>query len=904
MLLLLFTTCSTQKNTWSTRHYHELNTRYNVHFNGNEAYKQGIKQIKNGHKDDLSQLLPMYQISNHGLGKSASGSMDRAIEKSRAAIKKHSIRVKPKNKPNSKSKSSYKDFYNKEEFNPFMDDVFMLMANAQFHKADFESCASSCSYIMRHFNSDKITHDKAAILLARSYTELGWYYEAEKTLADINNTELTKSLTGEFSAANADFLLRKKMYNEAVPFLKIAIDKCKDKKQKTRWLYLLGQIFQLTGNKSEAGKIFSQIPGKNPPYEMELSSRIRLTEVYQGSNTKKPLKKLLRLSKSDKNKDYLDQIYYALGNLYLLEKDTTKALENFHLSLNKSTQNGPHKLKTLLALGDFYYKNENFIKAGPCYADAATILKKEDERSEQAFLRNDILKELAPPLQNIYVEDSLQALAKLPKKELDKIIDKLVKDAEKKAKEESRAKNAAEALNANSQLNQGNKQSNTPKTPEIQDPNNKNWYFFNPSTVSKGLSEFQNKWGKRALADDWRRNNKSSPFEQNITSNLPEEQVVQEDSTEAVADFSEGAEDPVNPNFYLKNIPFTEEQLKVSNEKIAEGLFTSGVIFRDKMENNKLAMKQFKTLESRFSENKNLETAWYYTYLISKQDKEDDTAEKARVKLLETFPESKYAKRLADTFFVENLKIMYKYQDSIFASYYNDFTENKADSIFKTAENVRQKYPLTGLMPRFGFLEAIEHGRTGNAEEFFRILTDLNKDYPEHALNPVIKQMLAFWESGRRPAISKGYKSLLSVDSLSTGDTENIQDSLINKLIFEPKSPHIVMISYDADSTNVNRLMFDVALYNFTTFLIRDYEISVGNVGKMDVLLIQGFEDSDEAIRYHSTINFQDEDPEKKYKGSKIYIVSTKNLQILMQGLNTDLYQEFFNKNYKFKKSD
>jgi len=904
MLLLVFTTCSTQKNTWSTRHYHELNTRYNVHFNGNEAYKQGIKQIKNGHKEDFSQLLPMYQISNHGLGKAASGSMDRAIEKSRDAIKKHSIRVKPKNKPDSKSKASYKEFYNREEFNPFMDDVFMLMANSQFHKADFESSASTCSYIMRHFKSDKLTHDKAAILLARSYTELGWYYEAEKVLSDINNTELTKSLTGEFSAANADFLLRRKMYNEAIPFLKIAINRCNDKKQKTRWLYLLGQLYQLTGNKSEAGTTFSQIPGKNPPYEMELSSRIRLTEVYQGSNSKKPLKKLLRLSKSDKNKDYLDQIYYALGNLYLIEKDTTKALENFHLSLSKSTQNGPHKLKTLLALGDFYYRNENFIKAGPCYADAATIIKKEDERAEQALLRNDILKNLVSPLQTIHEEDSLQALAKLPKKELDKIIDKLVEDAKKKAKEEARAKNTADALNANTQLNQGNKQTDIPKTPEIQDPNNRSWYFYNPATVSKGLAEFQNKWGKRALTDDWRRNNKTSPFEQNISNTQPDVQEAKEDSTELVVDFTEGAEDPVNPNFYLKNIPFTEDQLNTSNEKIAEGLFASGIIFRDKMENNRLAMKQFKMLESRFADNKNLETAWYYSYLISKQEKDETTAENSRTKLLETFPESKYAMRLIDSMFIENLKIMYKYQDSIYARYYNHFTDNKADSIFKTAENIRSKYPLTGLMPRFSFLEAIEHGRTGNAEEFHRILTDLNKEYPEHELNPVIKQMIAFWESGRRPAISKGYKSLLTVDSLSTEIDENNQDSLINKLTYDPKSPHIVLIAYRADSTNINRLMFDVALYNFTTFLIRDYDLSLGNVGKMDVLLVQGFEDADEALRYRSTINFQDEEPEKKYKESKIIIVSAKNIQILMQGLNMELYQEFFEKNYKFLKSD
>jgi len=298
LLLMFLTSCSTQKNTWSSRHFHELNTRYNVHFNGSEAYKQGLKQIKSSHKEDFSKLLPVYKVSNHENAKSTASSMDRAIEKCQTAIKKHSIRVKPKKKANSKSKESYKRFYNKEEFNPFMDDVFLLMANAQFHKADFESASSTCSYIMRHFVTDKVTYDKAAILLARSYTELDWIYEAENILSNLNNESLTPSLTGDFSAAYADFLIKKKKYPEAIPYLKIALDKTRKKDEKSRWSYLLGQLYQETGKRAEANKLFGSIPGKNPPYEMEISARIQQTEVYPETNPAKPLKKLRKLSRS------------------------------------------------------------------------------------------------------------------------------------------------------------------------------------------------------------------------------------------------------------------------------------------------------------------------------------------------------------------------------------------------------------------------------------------------------------------------------------------------------------------------------------------------------------------------------------------------------------------------------
>ena len=914
LLLIFFTACSTQKNTWSTRHFHEINTRFNVHFNGNEAYKQGIKQLNNSHKEDFSKILPVYKVSNHAIAKATASSMDRATEKSQTAIKKHSIRVKPKKKLNSKSKDSYKQFYNKEEFNTFMDDVFLLMANAQFHKADFESASATCSYIMRHFSTDKITHDKAAILLARCYTELEWTYEAENVLSELNKETLSSSLTGAYSAAYADFLLRKKKYSDAIPYLKIALDKTGKKDEKHRWSFLLGQLYQEAGRRAEANKIFGAIPSKNPPYEMEISARIRQTEVYPEGNTSKPLKKLLRLSKSDKNKDYLDQIHYALGNLFLLEGDTAKALENFHESLTKSTQNGPHKLKTLLTLGDFYYKTENFLKAGPCFVEAETMLAKTDERFKDASFKTAALKELVPSLRIIYDEDSLQVLAKLPEKDLNEIIEKKVKEAEKKAKEEAKTKSIDAALNANEQLNEGRTPENgAPKIPDMQDPTNRNWYFYNPSTVSKGLTEFQIKWGKRALADDWRRNNKASPFETTTIDTIPTNEVESADTTlTEVADttatdkfnFSDGADDPTNPNYYLKDIPFTEEQILTSNEKIAENLFKSGVFFRELMENNRLSLEYFRSLENRFPESLHLEKALYNTYLLLKQEKRDSEAEIDRNKLIAKYPDSKFATRLADSMFIENLIEMYLKQDNIYSKTYTEFTGHQTDSIFKSGNLVKTKYPLSKLLPRFIFLEAMEYGRTGKPEEFHKSLISITENHPDHEIVPVVKEMLALWDAGKRPVPSPGYISKLSLDSLMKDESLSQIDSLSSLLAYNPEEPHVLLMEFIADSTNTNRLLFDVALYNFTTFLIKDYELSLSKVGKMDVLLVQVFENTEEVERYRSGINFQNELPETKYPGIKMIIISVYNLQLLMQGVDPDIYKKFFNENYSGTKPE
>jgi len=911
LLVLFFSACSTQKNTWSSRHYHSLTTRFNIYFNGHESYIQGIKQLESAQKEDYSKFLPLYAVSNHTNAKATAASMDRSIEKCQKAIKKHSIRVKPKNKPDSKSSEEKKLFYSKEEFNPFMDDVFWMMANAQFHKAEFLSASATCAYMIRHFSTDKELCDKAGILMARAYTELEWYYEAENILNSLNKENLTRNLTGEFSGAYADFLLRRKKYSEAIPYLEIAVNKTHKSSEKHRWNFLLAQLYQETGKKQQAYQLFSFIPKLNPPYEMELSARVRQTEVYPGTDPKKPLKKLLKLSRSSKNVEYLDQVYYAMGNLYFAAKDTVKAVESFHLALEKSTKGGPHKLKTLLALGDYYYKTEQFIPAAPCFAEAQILLDKKEERYPEIEKKAEILKILAPNLKTIYVEDSLQAVAKMPENERNELIAKLVKAAEKKAKEEARKKNIEETLRANEESAQANNSNNDSPDPMGNAPvmpdmsNNKSWYFYNPEAVSRGLKDFQKKWGKRGLKDDWRRNNKTAVFENQETnavkSPTDSTKTPTKDSTNVAGnqapDLSKGADDPVNPNYYLKNLPFTEEQKTKSNDKIAEALSNAGFSYREDMENDKLALKTFRELEKRFPESPFLENTYYITYLMLKQQKRDAEAEIDRNKQITLFPESPLAKRLSDPLFMEKLIEMYQVQDTLYARTYQNYLQHQTDSIFKTVNYVEKNYPISSLLPKFNFLQAMESARTGKPDEFHRLLLSILENYPKSDLIPTIKQMLAFWNLGRRPVPSAGYTNLFTMSNALEKDSLARLDSLAGQFQYNPAEEHVMLIQYP-DSTNINRLQFDVALYNFTNFLIRDYDLSFTKVGAMNVLLIRGFENAEDVLRYRSWIVFQNQKPEEKYPGIHYYLISESNLKLLQEGVSPERYLEFFRKNY------
>jgi len=911
LALLLFSACSTQQNTWLSRNYQEMNTRFNVHFNGEQAYLQGVNQLNAGFNEDFSKMLPMYQVSNHISAKGTSSNMARAIEKCQKAIKTHSIRVKPKKKPGPKASTEAKRYYSQEEFNPFMDDVFMLMANAQFTEADFLSASATCSYIIRHFSTDKKRCDEAGILQARAYTELEWYYEAENLLNDLNKDNLTPSLTAEFAAATADLLIRRKKYAEALPYLEIASGKIHNKREKERWSYLLGQLYQETGRRDKAYQIFSAIPTMNPPYEMELSARIRQSEVFPGTDPKKPLNKLIRLSKSSKNTEYLDQVYYAMGNLYFAAKDTAKALESMNLSLLKAVKSGPHKLKTLLTLGDFYFRTEKFIEAEPCYSEAMSLLQKEDERFPKADLRNNILKELAPPLKAVFLEDSLQAVAKMPEKERIALITGLMKVAEKKTKEAARLKSAQEmaASNENDRAqNAGPDNTADPVTTDLS--LDKSWYFYNPSTVDKGMKDFRKKWGKRALNDDWRRNRKT-PLLEGIantqgpdTASIKPEKAISEKTVakDSVPDLTEGADDPTKLNYYLKDLPFTEDQLAKSGERIAEGLYKGGLAFREQLESDRLALKSFSRLENDYPENKNLENAWYIMYLLYKQQKQEVLADSARAKLLRTFPGSPWAVRLKNPDYIEKLIEMYQVQDTLYANTYGDYLKQRTDSLFNRANYASENYPSSNLLPKFTFLEAMEYARTGRPEEFHSKLVLIRDSFPPSStlkeLEPVVKGMLAYWDAGRRPVPSAGYTNLLSAKDVQLVDSMARLDSLAKSFAFKPEEPHFILMVYDSANIKINRLQFDVALYDFTNFLVRDYDLSVVKIGKMDVLLVSGFENALDAVRYRSWIQFQGQKPEEKYAGLRLIIVSESNMKLLDEGVSPEKYDTFFNSTY------
>ena len=910
-LLCLLSACSTQKNTWSSRQYHALTTRYNIRFNGEEAYKRGLLQIEQAHKEDFTKPLMIFPISNHQLGLKATSSMDICIDKCEKAIKQHSIRVKPEKKPSRSAPLKERLFYEQEEFNPVMGSVFLLMAQAQFHKAEFLSANSTCAYIIRHFSHDKDLCDRARILMARSYYESDWMYEAENIFLKMNEEGFSSELSAEYALAYADFLMKREAYSEAIPYLEMAFHPMMSKKERQRYTYLLAQLYQRQGNAKKADDLYKAVLRMNPPYEMDLNARIAQTELSLQGNGKSSLRRLKRMSRNPNNVNYLDAIYYAMANIYFTAGDTLQAVEHYRLAIDETEDNTAFKQEAMRFLGNFYYQQDSFLLADPLYQELKSSLTEAADDYQSVQKRAEILAELAPQLQTIFDQDSLLYLASLPEERLQKMVDDWVSEAKKKAREEARLRNQQEALDANAELTQESlSEQSQPTTPDMTMSfgNDDSWYFYNEAAKTKGKKEFERLWGRRSLADNWRLKNKGDFFQEMTDAFAGENETISSDTlttglTDAevenayVPDF-EASEDPTQAGYYLQNIPFEQEQKEACYELIREALFQSGIIYREKMENRTLALKTFQELQTRFPDDSlHLPESYYLSYLMLMQDHRAEEAQQQRQFLLNDYPQTQQADYLRDEAFLAKLDAMYQSQDSLFAVTYQYFVEGAGDAVVANCDYVDEYYPMSPLRPNFMFMRALEAVKQGDGDTFVRLIGEIAEKYPDTDLSALSSAMKTYWDEGRRPV---GFDGFYLADGQTWEDSlaQLELDSLASLYSYDAAETHYLALAYSSDSINVNHLLFDVALYNFTNFLIRDYELSIEMLGAQEVLMIRSFENVEDVLRYVAWLNFQGQLPATKYPGLRILPISESNLPLLQQRYSEDAYRRFLQDYY------
>ena len=905
-LVALLASCSTEKNTSRSRWWHSFNARYNTYYNGSVAYIDASLEKENGNKDNFTEMIPMYTVGNKKSRELGKANYDKAIEKCEKAIKLHSITKRPEWTKSRRKTERDIEWLSRKEYNPFLWKAWMLMGRSQFYQGAFDEAASTFSYMCRLYATQPAIYGRARAWLAKSYIEQDWLYDAEDVIRNMQRDSIHWRAQKEWDFTYADYYIHTGDYDKAIPYLKKSIDHEMRKKQKARLCFLLGQLYAATGKNAEAYKAFKSVVRKNPPYELEFNARIAMTEVMGASQAKKMVGKLKRMAASDKNKDYLDQVYYAIGNIYLAQKDTLKAISNYEKGNKKATRSGIEKGVLLLKLGDLYWQQEKFSDAQRCYGEAIGLLDKDRKDYEQLSARSKVLDELVPYTDAIHLQDSLQALAKMSEKDRNAAIDRVIAELKRQEKEQKRLedeKNAQQTMQRNGAMGNRNN-TNRNNTAHTQQNNRQNavWYFYNAMAVQQGKQAFEKLWGKRENTDNWQRVNKTVVGNLNGDADmeLTEEQKdsiakaeLAQDSLEQLKDSAQN--DPHKREYYLAQIPFTEDQVATSNLAIMDGLYNSGVIFKDKLDNLDLSKKQFTRLETQYPDFEQKADMYYHLFLLYSRLGQHDVAAGYVEKLKAEYPENQWTILLTDPYFKENAQFGVHIEDSLYAATYDAFKADRLSEAKANAQISATRFPLGENRDKFLFIGGLAKLNDGDSKGCVDDMKAVVEKFPQSKLAEMAGMIVNGVNAGR-PL----HGARFDLGDVWTRRTAVLADSdSINAKTFdaERNTEFVFMLAYVPDSVDENKLLYQMAKVNFTHYVVRNFDLAIDDANGLRRMVVRGFRNYDEALQYARGLAEQ-AGLQQLLSGCKAIVISDKNLPLLGTNFSYADYQDFYDKNF------
>jgi tetratricopeptide (TPR) repeat protein len=718
-LIWVFAGCSTEKNTWATRTFHNVNSHYNIYFNANESVKKGVLSIEDGVEDDFTRILPIYKSSSPSAGEMVKSDMDNAIVKCSKLIEIHSITKKPKRQK--KRTRKYQEFASQEEFNKWIDDSYLLMGKAYFYQHNFVGAIDNFGFVVRKY-PDEETKDEAQIWLIRSYTELERFTEASEVIQAVqNDEEFPKRLEKDLAIATADYYMKQQVYDEAIKFLDIAIKKTLFKKNKARLKYIEAQLYQELGMQAEAAQAYLAVTKMNPDYKMAFNAKINSAGVFSGEgDTEKLKKELNKMLRDNKNFDFQDQIYYALGNLYFKEGNRNVAIENYARSVTTSFQNQYQRALSAITLADIYFEDLEYRKAQAYYDSAMIIIDDTYPNYETIASNYKGLTNLVDNLITVEREDSLQRVAGMPEIERESLIARLMKD------EQERQRNT-ENLAMQGMGDEGYSRSNRNRMGMGNQQKGAGWYFYNPQTVSYGRVTFQQMFGKRKLEDNWNRANKG------ISTEVSDESMAGVDSSKIVVREA----DPLKKEFYTQDLPLTDSLMLISNDKIRDALFNAGKIFKTDFTNYPRSAKSFEDLNQRYPDNIYLLSAMFELYDLYELMGDKQKSDYYRNLIISQFPSSNYAQYLVNpNFFIE----MQARMDSLNRLYQETFKNYKAGSyrsVISLTAQMKAMKPDSVILPKIDFMETVANGSQTGVQNFENLLQKYVTEYPNQEYRTV-----------------------------------------------------------------------------------------------------------------------------------------------------------------------
>ena len=873
LIVLIGAGCTTEKNTSITRTYHNTTSRYNIYFNASESYKEGVDRLENDFDEDFTRLLPVFPFGDENSAGGIKPQMSRTQEKASKIITLHSITAKPEIKEEELSDDE-QEFYDKNEYNKWVDDSYLLIAKSHFLTHDFDKAKEAFRYIIKEYPEEPIVYE-ARIWLARAHVQTENLDAAEGVLQQLKtDMAFPDEYQEELHTTLADYYIHRKNFTNAAAELEEALEYVRKKEHKIRYTFILGQLYELTDQLSKASDAYTSVIKMNPPYEMNFNAQINRAAAFNSDrkNAGQIKDDLFKMLKDEKNKDYQDQIYYALGNIEQRQGNIQQAIEYYSLSAQNSTQNNRQKAISFLSIADIYYEQPAYEEAQAYYDSAIVFLDDDYPGYEDISSKAENLTTLVLNLNMASLEDSLQLLAQLPEKEVFVIIDNIIEQVVAAEAEQQRLEREA-MLNQQfgtynqsaSQMNQGGAGGGGA------------WYFYNISAKGFGETEFQRKWGNRKLEDNWRRSSKKVvSFEQQMAEGS-------EGSTDT-AQVQKKALSNKSREFYLQNIPVNDSMMQASDARLKEGLFNAALVYLNELQEKQMAVETFNRLISRYDGGDFVLLSLYQLYSYYNDERNVSKADIYKQRIINEYPESLHAQLLKNPEYLKEIEDEHNKLENLYQQTYAQFSEERFADASQSIQYAMASFPENELAPKFYLLEAMLEGKTGGPMAYRSRLDTVVTKFPGTEEATRAKEIMANLEN-----FNPDLKA--AVDSIEAREIYNA----------DIEGPHFFGMVINSKEGDENQAIFNLINLNLDNY--PDAGLNVNSEilnGTHQIILVKQFADAATAMDYLA-IASTNAAVVKDIKTDDVlfFVISPENLRTLIEDKNAQKYMLHFNRLYK-----
>ena len=873
LVLLLLNACSTEKNTFLSRNYHGMTARYNGMFNANELLKASMLTYRASLKEDYYGILPTEPIPLENEAKSMYAAIDTAIVKCTKVIQNHSM---PSNDRPSKKKV---------EHNAWIDENWITIGKANFYRRDYEASLKSFDFVRKFYSNDPSIY-VADLWMAKTNLQLGNLTDAGFNLAKIEKALeaekeaketkkeakssakskkklslkerlklkkdkpaiVPKSIRLEYEKTYADLELRRKNPEEGLKHLIAALKLARKQLDKSRLNFNIAQFYETAGNRSSAKEYYGKCLKYNAPYEMHFNAKMKRAFMGGDEKIKKDLQKML---KDGKNAPFKDQIYYALASTELQENNVPLAKNYLTESAFYAITNKRQKGLAFEKLADLAFAEKKYIAAQKYYDSCAVSMDTLYPNGDAIKNKAKKLADLVAAVEIAEYEDSVQRIAKLPEGEREKFLEKVIK--QQKEEEIARKKKEAERLRELQQLQAPVAQTNSGK-----------WYFNNSKTRDEGFNEFRKLWGSRENEDNWRRSEKTPVL------NLS---ALGTDST-AIDSLVQQPKDSASVENYMAKLPLTDSSLTASMNRMFDALYTSGMIYKEQLNEPGLAKQQFGKIISKEKENSVDLAASYQLFKFN-----DATSNEHKNHILTVYPNSDYANFIRDPEYFIKRKEIEAFTEKEYLVVLDRYNRALYAPVIARADIVIDQERDNKFRAKYMLLKALSIGQTSpDKKEMLPVLNLIIKEYPKSEEEAKAQEMINI--------INKGYSKNEPADFTSK-----------SVYTYNEDVEHWAIIVLDAKD-NSNMAKNKISDFNHEYFSRDKLKVSSKIFGNdTSVVLVQKFTNDTKGQAYLRIYKST-----KKHlldlKDAKILLISQENMKILFERKDFKEYELFYDEFY------